>query len=78
MKDLQPADARECRDILTAVGNFGELALEEAGIKFEVVALPHFYGEMMAILLGLLTRGVLVRNALVTSSKLRRERGGRE
>jgi len=30
VKNLQPADERECRDVLTAVRDFGELALKKA------------------------------------------------
>ena len=32
VRNLQPVDECECRDILTAVGDFGELALEEADV----------------------------------------------
>jgi len=32
VKNLQPTDERECRDILTAVGDFGKLALEEVDV----------------------------------------------
>jgi len=39
--DLQLADECECRDVLTTVGDLGELALKEAGVRFEAVALPH-------------------------------------
>ena len=41
VRDLQLADERECRDVLTTAGDLGELALEEADVGFEVVTLPH-------------------------------------
>jgi len=54
------ANERECRDVFTAVGDLGELALDEANVRLEAVILPHLDGEeVVAILLGLLTRGVL-------------------
>ena len=60
MRNLQPADERECRDVLIAVENFGKLALEEVDVWFKAIALPHLNGEeMIVILFGLLTRGVL-------------------
>jgi len=49
--DLQSADERECRDILTAVENFGHLDLEVAGVGLEIVTLPHFDGEEVVIVL---------------------------
>jgi len=48
--DLQPADERECRDVLTA-GGHGQLALKVSDIRFEVVALPHLDDEKMVVIL---------------------------
>jgi len=45
MRNLQSADERECRDLLTAIEDFDELDLEEANVRFETVALPHLDGE---------------------------------
>ena len=60
MRNLQPADKCKCRNILTVVENLGELTLEEADVLFETVAQPHHDGEeVMVVLLGLLTRGIL-------------------
>ena len=59
VRTLQPADEHKYRDVLTAVGDFGELALEE-DVKFEVVALPHLNEEeVTAVLLGLPAGGIL-------------------
>jgi len=52
-------DERECRDILTAVRNFGQLALEITDIELEVVALCHFDSEEVVVLLGFPARGVV-------------------
>ena len=60
MRNLQPADECECRDILTIVGNFDQLALEVTYVGLEAVALSHFDSEeVVVILFGLLARGVL-------------------
>jgi len=60
VRDLQLADKRECRDVLSAVGNFGQLALKVANIRFEATTLPHIDGEKMVVpLLSLLARCVL-------------------
>jgi len=60
VRNLQPADECECRGILTAAGNFSQLALELNDVGLEVVTLPHFYVEdVVVVILGFLTRGVL-------------------
>ena len=60
VRNLQPAGERECRDVLTAVGDLDQLALEVTDVGFEVVALPHLDGEkMVVVLLDPLMRGVL-------------------
>ena len=60
VRDLQPADERECGDILTAFENLSQLALEVANIRFEAVALPHLDNEKMVVVpLNLLTRCIL-------------------
>ena len=37
MRDLQPTDECEFRDILAVIGDLGRLALKEAGARFEAV-----------------------------------------
>jgi len=60
VRDLQSAGECECKDILTAVGNLGKLALEVADVGFEAITLPHLNEEkVMVVLLGLSLRGVL-------------------
>ena len=56
---MQLADKYECRDIITAVENFGQLAFEVADVVLEDVALSHFDGEKVVVLFGLPTRGIL-------------------
>ena len=50
MRDLQPVDERECRDVFTAVEDFGQLALEAADVRFEAVTLPHLDGEKIRLM----------------------------
>ena len=60
VRDLQPADEYEYRDILTAVRELCELDFEIANIGFEAVALPHLDGEKMVVVpLSFLTGCVL-------------------
>jgi len=60
VRDLQLADKRECRDVLIAVGDLGQLALKVADIILEVVALPHLDSEKMVVVpLSLPARCVL-------------------
>jgi len=46
---LQPADECECGDILTAVGDFGQLVLEVTDVRLDVFALPHFNAKEVII-----------------------------
>ena len=60
MRNLQPVDERESRDIFTVVRDLGELILKEVDIRVEAVALPHLdREEVMVVPLGLLARGIL-------------------
>ena len=60
VRNLQPADERECRYIFTAVGNFGEPVLKIADVRLEAINLPHFdREEVVVILLGLPAGGIL-------------------
>jgi len=60
VRNLQPANERECRDVLTAVKDFDEFALEETDVRIKVVTLPHLNGkEVMVVLLDPLARDVL-------------------
>jgi len=79
VRNLQAAEECKGRDILIAIGNFGQLALKIAYIGLEDVAMPHFNGEkVVVVLLGLPTRGVLSEEHFSSSSKLWREWGGLE
>jgi len=49
MRDLQPANECKCRNILTIVGEFGQLALKVANVRFEVVTLPHPDSKKMMV-----------------------------
>jgi len=51
VRNLQPADECKCRGILTAVGNFGQLALKVANVKLETVALSNFDSEKVVTVL---------------------------
>ena len=60
MRNLQPADECESRDNFVTVRDLGELALEEADVRLEIVTLPHLDGEeVMIVLLDLLLRDKL-------------------
>ena len=57
---MQPTDECECRDVLTAVGDLGQLALDVVDVGFEVVVLPFLDSKkVIVVLLSLLTRCVL-------------------
>ena len=57
VRNLQPVDERESRDIVIAVRDLDELALEEEDVRLEHVTLPHLDGEeVIVVLLGLLVR----------------------
>ena len=51
MRNLQSADERECRDMLTAVQNLGELVLKVADVRLEIVILSHFDSEKVVVIL---------------------------
>ena len=60
VRDLQLADECKCKYILTAVGNFGQLDLEVANIRLEVVTMSHLdREEVMIVLFGFSVGGVL-------------------
>ena len=60
MRDLQPLDECECKDILIAVGNLGKLVLQVADVELEAITLPYLKGEeVMVVFLQLSARGVL-------------------
>ena len=57
---MQPADECECGDILTAVGDFGQLVLEVTDVRLDVFTLPHFNAkEVIIVLVSHLARCVL-------------------
>ena len=75
VRNLQVTDEHECRNVLTAVGDFDELALKEADVGLEDITLPHLNGEeMMDIFLGLLVRGILSEKHLGYLLEIGRER----
>ena len=49
LRDLQPADERECRDVLIAIGDHGQLALKVANVRFKVVTLSYLDSEKVAV-----------------------------
>jgi len=49
VRDLHPANKRECKDVLIIVGDLDQLAVEVADVRFEAAALPHFDSEKMVI-----------------------------
>ena len=60
LRNLHPVDEHECIDVLIAVEDLGELALEEIDIWFETITLSHLHGKkVMAVLLDLPARGIL-------------------
>jgi len=60
VRDLQPVNECECRDILTAVGDLSQLVLQVADVGFEAISLPHHDIEKVVIVpLTLLARCVL-------------------
>ena len=72
---MQPANECERRNLFTAVGDSGQLALEETGIKLEAVSRPHLDGEKVVdASLKFWREAYCARKASVTSKKLRRER----
>jgi len=61
VRSLQQANECECRDILTAVGNFGHLALEVTDVGLEAITLPHFDAqEVVVVPFDFSTRGILI------------------
>jgi len=66
VRDLQLVDERESGDVLTVVGDLGQLALKVVDVRFEVVALPHLDGEKMVVPLSLPTRCVLGEECIRT------------
>ena len=60
MRNWRFTDECECKDVLTEVENFGQLALEVSEVGLEAVALPHFDGKkVVVVLFGLPARGIL-------------------
>jgi len=60
VRDLQTDDECECKDVLTAVGDLGQLTLKVADVQFEAVVLPHLDGEKVVVVpLSLRARCVL-------------------
>jgi len=60
VRNLQLADECERRDIFTTVGHLGELVLEVADVRLEVVTEFYFDSEeVVVVLLVLLAEGIL-------------------
>ena len=71
VRNLQPTNERERRDIFTAVGYLGKLVLKVVDIRVETITRSHFDSEkVVVIFLGLSMGGYWVRNASAISSKL--------
>ena len=74
---MQLVDERESGDVLTVVGDLGQLALKVVDVRFKVIALPHLDGEkMMVVPLSLPTRCVLgeecIRHLLKVTDRMGR------
>jgi len=79
VRNLQPIDKHEFRDVLTIVRDFGKLELEEVDIWFEANNLSHPDGEkMIVVLLDLLTRIILSEERFGYLFELQREQGSRD
>jgi len=63
VSDLQSADERECRYLLTTVGDLSELVLKE-DVRLEAFSRPHPDGEEVVTTLGFLASGVLCEEGL--------------
>jgi len=75
---LQRADERKCGDVLTAIRELGQLALEIADIRFEAIVLPHLDWENLVVVsLSLLARCVLgdehFRHLLEVAERMQRQ-----
>ena len=65
VSDLQPADKRERRYLLTSIGDLDELALEEIDVEFGAISWPLFdREEVVATPLGFLTSSILYEECL--------------
>ena len=79
VRGSQPADECECRYVLIAIGDVGQLALKVTDVIFEAITLSHYDGKKTVVVPLNFRRDLYwMRNALETSSKLWREHGGRE
>ena len=77
VRGLQPTNEHECGDVHITVGNYGQLALEVANVRFEAVALSHLDGEKVVVIpLSLPVRCILYeerfRYLLEVIEKIRR------
>jgi len=71
VRNLQPTDECECRDIFTAVEKLGKLSLKALFIRLEVVTLPLLNEEeVVIILLGIRMGGVLGEEYLSNLRKI--------
>ena len=52
VRNLQPVDERESRDIFIAVRDLDELSLEEIDVRLEHVTLSHLDGEVLLFFLA--------------------------
>ena len=54
-----------CSPLLIAIGDLGELTLEEINVGFEAIFWPHFDGKkVVATLLGFLASSILCEESL--------------
>ena len=60
VRDLQPTDECKRRDVLTVVGDLGQLASKVSDVGFEIVVLSYLDGKKVVVVsLGLTSRCVL-------------------
>jgi len=65
VRNLQPVDERQHRDIFTAIGHIRELVLEVVDVRLEAVTMSYFNSEeVVVVLLGFLGKGVLGKERL--------------
>ena len=60
VRGSQPADECECRYVLIAIGDVGQLALKVTDVRFEAITLSHCDGKKTVVVpLNFLARFVL-------------------
>jgi len=79
VSDVQYTDERECRYLLTTVGDLGVMVPKEVDVRLEVVSRPHLDGEeVVNTPLGFLESGILSEEGLNNLREVVKKRGVRE